>query len=339
MRVSGRLLAIFAVLALLLGACSPGSKEEATDTADSEAAGAEGCATEGLTTVKVATLGIYTDAALTWAEERCYFADAGIAIEVVVVPNPPATIAALTGGEVDVAYAPSIPVVRAFVAGAPVLALAAADGYDQASIDKYGALLDDTGIFMAEAIESAKDLEGRTVAVPARGAQLEVTTAYAVLQAGGDPAKVNFVALDLANMIDAVKAGEIDAAALVSPFTLAAAEAGLVDAGITAVDFFGPGAVGIWTTSGPAMEEKGDLLRAFRNAVHQSNAEATANPSEFWEVASRVTGVDLATFEANDISYVFPTEVTTADFDKVADKLLALGFLEAKPDLSTIVVE
>ncbi len=344
---------LLAVLVVLVGGCSsPGTEsaegsELAVEAPDSAAPDAQpsdeptdgACPTEGLEVIRVAAIGIYTDAVLDLGRELCYFGKQGIRLHITEVPNPAAALAAVTGGQVDVGYAPSIPVIRAFEAGTGVQALASADGYDQASIDRYGSLLDDTGVFLPEALASPADLEGKTVAVPARGAQLEVTIAAAVLAAGGDPSQVQFVAVDLPEMIDAVQAGQIDAAALVSPFTLTAAEVGLVESDITAVDFFGPGAVGIWTTTSELMTQKGDALRRFRHAIHQANEEATRDPQTFWLYEAAHTGVDLGVIEDDGIEYVFPSTLEQDDFDDVASALAELGFLPEDPNLDGIIAE
>ncbi len=304
------------------------------------AAPAQACPTDGLTTLKVSGLGTYTDGILLLATDRCYFADAGIKVEISTVANPPASIAALTGGEFDIAYAPSIPLVRAVANGAPLRVLAAADGYSQAAIDKFGDALDDTGVYVKgdSTMTSAKDLEGKSVAVPARGAQLEVTTSDAVAQAGGDPSKVNFVALDLPNMVDAVKAGQIDAAALVSPFSDQAKAAGLKLLDANGVGFFGPGAVGLWLTTQATVDAKGDLLKAFRTAVYKANDEATKDSTMFRTYIAKATGIDQAVLDATAIEYVFPSSLDVADLNKVADKLVSLKFLDKAPDLSAVIV-
>lgn len=373
MRIRSALTGALAAGALLLGsACSSSSKESsaagnatttAAATASSEAAtttaaaaasssaatsaasaattaAPKTCKTDGLTTVKVAALGIYTDGILTMAKEKCYFADAGIAVEVTAVPNPPASVAALTGGQVDVAYAPSIPLVRATANGAPVKVLAAADGYTEEAIKTYGTKLDDTGVYVVNdsPLKTAKDLEGKKVAVPARGAQLEVTTADAVAKAGGDPKKVEFVALDLPNMIDAAKGGQIDAAALVAPFSNQALAGGMRLLDANGVTFFGAGAVGLWLTTEPTFGSKGDSLKAFRTAVYKANADANANPEEFWTFDAKATEVPLDVIQKAGIKYVFPTKVDVADLTKVADKLVKLGFLDKAPDLSASIL-
>jgi NitT/TauT family transport system substrate-binding protein len=298
------------------------------------------CATTGLKTVKVAALGIYTDGILTLAKDKCYFADNGIAVEITTVPNPPASVAALTGGQVDVAYAPSIPLVRATANGAPVKALAAADGYTDDAIKAYGTKLDDTGVFVPNdsPLKTAKDLEGKKVAVPARGAQLEVTTADAVKKAGGDPSKLNFVALDLPNMIDAAKSGQIDAAALVAPFSNQALAGGMRLLDANGVTFFGAGAVGLWLTTDPLMGSKGADLKAFRTAIYKANADANADPDGFWAFDAKATDVPLDVISKAGIKYVFPTKVDLADLTKVADKLVGLGFLDKAPDLSASII-
>ena len=101
-----RLIAALALLpaaALALSACSSGS---ATNTAESEGNG-------GVTTLKVATIGLTSDGSLLTGIEQGFFEEEGLEIETSIVANPPAGLAAVQGGQVDIAYSPSIPLLYA----------------------------------------------------------------------------------------------------------------------------------------------------------------------------------------------------------------------------------
>ena len=100
----------------------------------------------GSTTLKVGTIGIGSDAAIRMAVDKGYFADEGLDVQVSVVANPPAGIAAAQSGQLDVTYTPSIPMLNALSQNVPLTVVAAADGYadgaaDSGSTDK----VDDTG--------------------------------------------------------------------------------------------------------------------------------------------------------------------------------------------------
>lgn len=212
-RTAGFVAAAAAVLAL--AACSSGASD--APAADGE-----------LTTLKVATIGLISDGSLVLGQEKGFFEDEGLKIETSVVANPPAGLAAAQSGQVDIAYAPSIPLLNALASGVPLQVVAAADGYvDGAATLDNPAEVDDTGLYAAadSGITEVADLEGATIAVPARKAQLEVVIADALERSGVAADSVNWVVLDFTSAVAALKSGTVDAAGLVSPFT-AEAEAG-----------------------------------------------------------------------------------------------------------------
>lgn len=333
MKKSNRLLAALALIpavALALTACASGSGDAGTG-----GSGGSG----GLTKLKVATIGLTSDGSLLTGIEQGFFTDEGLEIETSIVANPPAGLAAVQGGQVDIAYSPSIPLLNALSQGVPIKVIGAADGYPaDASAVKDPAAFDDTGLFASPAsgITSVKDLKGKTIAIPARKAQLEVVIAGELEKAGIDPATgVNWVVLDFTSAVAALKSGKVDAAGLVSPFTTEAASVGAKQLAAPSIGFFETGATGLWTAGSSTVEQKKQAVEAFQRAIVKSNEYATAHPKVAIEAGLKYTGSKLTVDEVK--VPVWPTAVKLEDLQRPNDKMVALGFLQKPVQLDGVI--
>lgn len=331
MKTTSRIAAAVAAIplaALAFTACSSGAPA-ATEGADGE-----------LTTLKVATIGLTSDGALLTGIEQGFFEEEGLALETSVVANPPAGLAAVQSGQVDIAYSPSIPLLNALSQGVPVKVIGAADGYpEDAATAEDPAALDDTGLFAAagSGVADVADLAGKTIAIPARKAQLEVVIAGELEKAGIDPASgVDWVVLDFTSAVAALKNGTVDAAGLVSPFTTEAAAAGATQLSAPSVGFFERGATGLWTAGASTVEQKADAIAAFQRALVKTNAYATEHPEEAIQAGLDYTGSTLTLDEVK--VPVWPAEVKTEDLELPNEKMVELGFLQKPVELDGVIV-
>ena len=323
-RRAAGLLAAAAVLALT--ACSSGATESTPDAS-------------GTTTLKVATIGLVSDGALVLGQEQGFFEEEGLTIETSVVANPPAGLAAAQSGQVDVAYSPSIPLLNALASGVPLKVIAPADGFVAGASELDDPItVDDTGLYASadSGFTEVADLEGATIAIPARKAQLEVVVADSLERAGVSAESVNWVVLDFTSAVAALQNGTVDAAGLVSPFTSEAEANGSVFVDAPSVGFFEEGAVGLWTAGDSTLSSKADAIAAFQRAVAKSNAYANEHPDEAIQAGLDYTSSTLTVDEVK-VPY-WPTEVAPVDLERVNDKLVALGFLTAPVDLEGIIV-
>ena len=335
MKKTNRLLAALALIpaaALALTACSGG------DGGGGDAGGSE--SSGQLTTLKVATIGLTSDGALITGIEQGFFEEEGLKIETSIVANPPAGLAAVQSGQVDIAYSPSIPLLNALSQGVDIKVIAAADGYpENAAQSEDPAEFDDTGLFASASsgITSVDELAGKTIAVPARKAQLEVVIAGELEKAGIDPATgVNWVVLDFTSAVSALQNGTVDAAGLVSPFTTEAEAAGAVQIAAPSVGFFESGATGLWTAGAATVEKKADAIAGFQRAIVKSNAYATEHPEEAIQAGLDYTGSKLTLDQVK--LPVWPAEVLLEDLDRPNQKMVKLGFLAAPVDLDGVIL-
>ncbi|SFR68745.1 NitT/TauT family transport system substrate-binding protein [Microbacterium azadirachtae] len=306
----------------------------------SSSGGAEPGKKGDLTTVKVATIGLTSDGSLLTGIAKGFFADEGLKIETSIVANPPAGLAAAQSGQVDVAYSPSIPLLNALSQGVKMKVVGAADGYpDTATSAADPAKYDDTGLFASKAsgITSVKELAGKTIAIPARKAQLEVVIAEQLKKNGIDPATgVKWVVLDFTSAVAALKSGNVDAAGLVSPFTAQAAADGGPQLAAPSIGFFETGATGLWTAGETTIQSKKDVISAFQRAIVKSNEYATAHAEEAITAGLAYTKSKLTVAEVK--VPVWPTAVAPEDLQRPDDKMVALGFLKKPVDLSGVIL-
>lgn len=317
MKTSLRSMALLAVgsLTLALAACGAGS-DDAPASGDSA-------------TLKVGTIGLTSDAAIELAKSKGYFKDEGLVVETSVVANPPAGVAAAQSGQLDLTYTPSIPMLNALSQGVPLKIVAAADGYVDKALDQDDLTrIDDTALIIGKdsTITSPAELEGKTVSVPARKAQMEVTITRSVQQAGGDPSKINWIVLDFSSAVQSLAQGRIDAAGLVAPFNSKAVSAGGTVLSSPGVEFFERGAIGLWVAGESTATKKDEQLLAFSRAISKANAYANEHHDEAHEVAAKLTDTPLEIIK-NSAATFWPTEVRFEDIQRVNTRLAELGFL------------
>lgn len=312
-------IATLASVTVVLAACG-GSDGETDSAAD---------------TLSVGTVGIASDASLRIAEDQGVLDEAGApSLDIQTLANPPAAIAAVQSGEIDVAYTPSVPFFNALNQGVDLTVVAPADGYPQDAAEHDPVDLDDTAVYVASdsGIESPSDLEGRKVAVPARKAQLEVTISEVIRQDGGDPSTVEWMVLDFASALDELERGRIDAAGLVSPFSMEAGAEGHTLLSSPGVAFFEKGAVGLWVTSSEQVDADPEVYRNFRRAMVEAYDYGNDHVEEAQQIAAEITGVDLATIQEGATPY-WPSEVRLEDLRRSNEKMTELGYQESEAPL------
>ncbi|HLI20511.1 MAG TPA: ABC transporter substrate-binding protein [Stellaceae bacterium] len=132
-------------------------------------------------------------------------------------------------------------------------------------------------------LTSAKDLEGKTVAVPGLYSFLHILFVKWLENHGVDPANVHIVEIAMPGMMDALKNHSADAVIPVDPFMgrIIGSGAGRVLANY--IDDFPPGILPtVYTVSSAYAEKHAEAIKGFRDALkeglayHQAHPEAAA---------------------------------------------------------------
>lgn len=213
------------------------------------------------TRLQVGLVGGISDAAFYIANDKGYFKEQGIELEIGRFDSAARMVAPLGTGQLDVGGgAPSAGLLNAIAREVPLRVVAdkgnmdPGHGYEAIVVRK--ALLDRGGL------GSAADLRGKTVAIAAKDISPEVTLST-FLKSGGLTIKdINLVTMAHADMVTALANGSIDAGLPIEPFV---AEA--VAKGVAAVwkrdDEIAPHQQVAVVLYGPKFVENRDLARRF----------------------------------------------------------------------------
>jgi NitT/TauT family transport system substrate-binding protein len=293
------------------------------------------------TDIKVGVIAISSMGAIQYAQDTGIFRKNSLNVsEFVTFPAPPPGLTALNSGAVQFMYSPTIPVINAIAnSGFKLKIVAAADGYRKTDIkealadDAFAGRLDDTGVCIAKngPVKTWKDLAGKTVAVPARAAQGEVTIAAAVKKAGGDPKTINWITLTFPEVQTAVSRGTIAAGFVVEPFTTSCGSAEATLKGPGTQFFTEGGAVGVWVTTEKFAKANPAAVKGFQRAIYAANKAgmATKTLNTVVRASMKITKQTFAVAKSANPTF-YPSNVLTAEIQSVADKMQSLGFLTKK---------
>jgi len=186
-------------------------------------------------------------------------------------------------------------------------------------------------------VKTAKDLEGKRVAVNTLNNIGPVTINSWMEKNGGDYTKIKYVEVPFPDMGPALEAGRVDAA-----FTVEPAYSGALAAGATAVfhsyEEVAPNmTVATYFASKQYIAENRDVVERFRRAMQKSLEYASQNEAdvrtvvgEYTEIPAEVTDkINLPTWKA-DLNE--PTIQTVADLAK------KYGFIEQVPALDDFIL-
>ncbi|GAA1661550.1 sulfonate ABC transporter substrate-binding protein [Citricoccus zhacaiensis] len=197
-----------ALTALTVTSCSSGSI-----SGESNAGASADQASSELTPVTFGALPIANVGALLLGEEKGFFEEEGLDLEISMGQGGNALLPAVHGGNME------------FALSGPVVQMVSKDkGLDMKIVSGYSSSLpegeDINAVVSAQdsGITSPKGLEGKRVALNTIQAQGDLTIMEAVRQDGGDPEAVEFVEMPFPDMPAALDQGNVDAVWVPDPF-------------------------------------------------------------------------------------------------------------------------
>lgn len=151
-----------------------------------------------------------------FALETGLFTRAGLDVQTQFFPNGAAAAAALVGHSLDLACGNVVTVAQARDHGVPVQLVAPSILYQSSSANNGMAVLSDS------TIRSAKDLEGKTVAVLSLQGILALSVKVWLDRSGADSKRVQLIEVTPPEMLAALQRGTVASALMVDPFLTAA---------------------------------------------------------------------------------------------------------------------
>ena len=170
-------------------------------------------------------------------------------------------------------------------------------------------------------LESAKDLEGATVAVNTLNSAGSITVRQSVRKAGGNPDEVKFVELGFADMLPALSRGRIDAAFSVEPFITTALRD---DHRVLAWNYLDTGARTVAATyfsSEELVQSDPEMVTKFQAGLKRSREYAQGHPDEVRAIAATYTDIDPRILKKLTLP-VYPSEINEESVQRQADLAL-----------------
>lgn len=224
-----------------------------------------------------------------YAADQGFFAKAGLQAHVGIAENGAAVAAAVAGGSADIGQANLVSLALAHERGLPFVAIAAANIVDWRQ--HQNALV----VAPASPIRAARDLVGKTVALPGIRNITEVAL-DAWLEANGvSPKGVNVIDMPMSSMTAALASGHIDAGQMTFPELADGLEKRTIRVLSYPMEAIGKVFLaGAWFTTQNWAREHPDLVRRFAAAMTMAADWANAHPDLSAKVLQQVTGIPIA---------------------------------------------
>ena len=282
-------------------------------------------AAQDLTTLRIAGTPIDDFKTVPYAVKAGIFRKYGLAAEITMVNSGAAGLAAVAGGSVHVCSSSLPALVQAHVRGVPFRIVAPAQLY----------LTDAPAVLLLvkkdSPIQSARDLNGKTIASASLGDLNSVSTTALVDQNGGDAKSLKFVELPLSTVVTALDDGRVDAYPVAAPYFDQALATGRVRVLAKPYDAI---AKRFEATAYVAIDSyvaaNGATLERFARAMHESIVYTNAHLPETADLVASYSGVDAAivgkSVRAVDAEYVEARNIQPFIDFAAKYKLIPAGF-------------
>jgi NitT/TauT family transport system substrate-binding protein len=261
-----------AVVAALLAGCGGDDDDGAAGTSASD-----GAKTTAVTVQDVA--GIPAEF-LTAGVKQGFFSRRGLDVTVKTASGGAAIIPAVVSGDAQLGGSNVVSVLIAVTKGLPIQMVAAGTFGPASEKEDWSAIL----VKGDSPIRSAKDLEGKTMAVNTLENVATETATAALENLGADPSKVKFTEVDFPDMLAAVDADRVDAAFEIEPFVTAGLGQGLRRVVSPYFRTKPDLQIGSYVVTKEYAQEHPEVVKAFRDGVDDTAAWVRENPEEFREV-------------------------------------------------------
>lgn len=168
-----------------------------------------GASSQGLIKLRLATIPSDFAAQLYYAKDQGFFQKAGFDVDITPLNAGPAIASAVAGGSIDLGFSNVVSLALAHDKGLPFVIVAPANMYvvDSPTIGLIG-------VARTSGITSAKDLNGKTLAVGVIHNITDLGARAWIDATGGDSKTIRYLEVPIPEMAVAVKSGRVDAAVM-----------------------------------------------------------------------------------------------------------------------------
>lgn len=265
--------------------------------------------------------------AVVVADQQGFFAKHGIKATTTTL-NDISLVPSLLGKQYDIGISVAPIMIRSAASRLPIVAISGNTG-DSAQHEE-------VQIFVRPGTE-LNQLRGKRIGAPTLTGNLNIATRAWLAKGGVDPSAEQFVQVPTPNMLDELKAGQIDAAELIYPFISLAKQAGMVSLGdperALSEDFVGGTyftATSSWASANPT------VVSGFKAALDEAGQWIAANPDQAYQVAATYTKVTPDQARLAPLSE-YATNVSADDLRIWGDAMRQFGGFNGNLDYNKIV--
>ncbi len=236
---------------------------------------------------KLGYMKIVDTAPMYIAMERGFFKSAGLELETVPMAGGAVIVQGVTSGDLQFGWTNVISLYQAHVAGFDFKFIAGGATNVRGTNDTHALLVP-----KASAIKSAKDLEGKTVAVNTLNNIVHLMALSWLDKNGADSSKVRFVEVPFPQMEPALVTGKIDAASVQEPFVTAAMVKGVARVlGNPWSDVIDRFLIASWFASDKWIQKNKQTVKAFIAALNRGVEFIGGNPKGGRDAIAKWTGL------------------------------------------------
>lgn len=322
---------VLSVLALVAGVALSGCGSGGSG-ASSTVSAASGSGTAGTVKVTVGVLPILDVAPLYLGVQKGIFSKHGLDVSIKPAQGGAAIVPAILADEMQFGFSNVVSLLTAREKGIPVVAVAGGSSSTGDPDSDINAIL----VGKASTLKTAKDLEGRRVAINALNNIGDTTIATAVKKAGGDPTKVKFVEVPFPDMPAQLASGTVDAVWESEPFRTQILDAGgriLFD---NLTETYPTLQIAQWFTSEKLKKEQPDVVARFTAAMNESMDYATAHTDEVRNTLGSFTKTP-AGVASRVILPKWPSTLDKESTTAIGEAARSRGTLAEAPDVSGLL--
>ena len=239
--------------------------------------------------------------------------------------NGGAISAAVVSGAADIGSSNPVSLEIGFDKGLPVTIIGGAAFQD--SKKPTNGLL---AVLASGPIHSAKDLNGKTIAISGLGNTIDLGTRNWIDQHGGDSSTVKFVESSMPAMAAGIAAGRLDSGGL-DASTLNSAPKGQLRMVGSTLDSFGTMWVqSSWFTSKAYATAHPDIVRKYMAAIRSAGEWANSHPAEAIVMFARHTKYTVAELQTSVRPPFITRPITPAELQVTIDVATKYNFVKAK---------
>jgi NitT/TauT family transport system substrate-binding protein len=271
--------------------------------------------------VRIATLPLDASACCYYADDQGFYKAQHVDARIEAIPNGGAIVSAVASNAVDIGFTNMVSAATAYKRGVPITIVA------PGSLDLEEAPTSALVVPQSSAIATARDFEGKTVAVNGIKNITQIAAQMWIDKNGGDSTKVKFVEMPFPPMIEALASARIDGAVVVEPFVAEAKKASRVVADVFAA--VGPRLlVGCWIAQPAWAAANPAAVAAFARAMARAADWANGNHPATALILERVGKLSPETV-AQMARVRYPNAVRVAEMQPVIDVSAKYGLIPA----------